>query len=43
MTTHDFKRCSYDTCMYFRNYNGVSFTYLLLYVDDMLIAIADKS
>ena len=29
--------------MYFRQYSGSSFIYLLLYVDDMLIAFKDKS
>ncbi|KAG8482828.1 hypothetical protein CXB51_024043 [Gossypium anomalum] len=42
MTSHDFKRSSLDSCVYFKkNCNG-SFVYLLLYVDDMLIAAKDK-
>ena len=36
--------CSqYDECVYFRQYSDGSFIYLLLYVDDMLIASKDKS
>ena len=33
----------YDNCLYFRQYYDGSFIYLLLYVDDMLIASKDKS
>jgi len=35
-------RCHYDNCIYFQQFGG-SFVYLLLYVDDMLIASKDKS
>ena len=42
MTTHDFKRSSYDSCVYFKKSNDGSFVYLLLYVDDMLITNKDK-
>lgn len=42
MTTHDFDICNYDSCVYFKKDSGGSTTYLLLYVDDMLIAIKDK-
>ena len=42
MTTHDFKRSSYDSCVYFKKSDDGSFIYLLLYVDDMLIAAEDK-
>ncbi|RVW97269.1 Retrovirus-related Pol polyprotein from transposon TNT 1-94 [Vitis vinifera] len=42
MTTHDFKRSSYDSCVYFKKSDDGSFIYLLLYVDDMLIAAKDK-
>ncbi|KAG8474805.1 hypothetical protein CXB51_031510 [Gossypium anomalum] len=42
MTSHDFKRSSFDSCVYFKKNNDSSFVYLLLYVDDMLIAAKDK-
>ena len=42
MTTHDFRRSSYDSCVYFRVCDDGSFVYLLLYVDDMLIAAKDQ-
>ncbi|KAG8496506.1 hypothetical protein CXB51_009106 [Gossypium anomalum] len=42
MTSHDFKRSSFDNCVYFKKNNDGSFVYLLLYVDDMLIAAKDK-
>ena len=42
MTSHDFKRSSFDSCVYFKRCNGKSFMYLLLYVDDMLIAAKSK-
>ena len=42
MTTHDFKRSNYDSCVYFKKSDDGSFIYLLLYVDDMLIATKDK-
>ena len=42
MTSHDFKRSSFDSCVYFKKNSDGSFVYLLLYVDDMLIAIKDK-
>ncbi|KAA3464054.1 Retrovirus-related Pol polyprotein from transposon TNT 1-94 [Gossypium australe] len=42
MTTHDFKRNSFDNCVYFKkNCNGSS-VYLLLYVDNILIVVKDK-
>ena len=37
MLTHGFKRSQYDSCVYIKFVNG-SPIYLLLYVDDMLIA-----
>jgi hypothetical protein len=37
MLSHGFKRSKYDSCVYIKNVNG-SPIYLLLYVDDMLIA-----
>ncbi|KAG8478019.1 hypothetical protein CXB51_027833 [Gossypium anomalum] len=42
MTSHDSKRSSLDTCVYFKKNSDGSFVYLLLYVDDMLIAAKDK-
>ncbi|KAG8496862.1 hypothetical protein CXB51_008020 [Gossypium anomalum] len=42
MTSHDFKRSSLDSCVYFKKNSDGSFVYLLLYVDDMLIAVKDK-
>ena len=33
-----FTRSKYDSCVYFKKKGGVSVAYLLLYVDDMLIA-----
>ena len=42
MTSHDFKRSSFDSCVYFKKNSDGSFLYLLLYVDDMLIAAKDK-
>lgn len=41
MTTHDFKRSNYDSCVYFKKNHDGSFVYLLLYVGDMLIATKD--
>ncbi|KAG8482771.1 hypothetical protein CXB51_024179 [Gossypium anomalum] len=42
MTSHDFKRSTFDSCVYFKKNSDSSFVYLLLYVDDMLIATKDK-
>ncbi|KAG8489132.1 hypothetical protein CXB51_017197 [Gossypium anomalum] len=42
MTSHDFKRSSFDSCVYFKKNSDGSFVYLLLYFDDMLIAAKDK-
>ncbi|KAG8490246.1 hypothetical protein CXB51_015516 [Gossypium anomalum] len=42
MTSHDFKRSSFDSCVYFKKNSDCSFVYLLIYVDDMLIATKDK-
>ncbi|KAG8491252.1 hypothetical protein CXB51_014428 [Gossypium anomalum] len=42
MTSYDFKRISFDSCVYFKKNSDGSFVYLLLYVDDMLIAAKDK-
>ena len=41
MTGHGYSRSKYDSCMYFRKLVNGSFIYLLLYVDDMLIAFSD--
>ena len=38
MISHNFNRCTYDSCVYFRSCDDDLFVYLLLYVDDMLIA-----
>ncbi|CAM8960295.1 unnamed protein product [Rhodiola kirilowii] len=38
MMSCDFKRSSYDWCIYFKYWDNGSAIYLLLYVDDMLIA-----
>ena len=42
MISHDFKRSSFDSCVYFKRCNDESLLYLLLYVDDMLIAAKSK-
>ncbi|KAH9658397.1 hypothetical protein KPL70_023479 [Citrus sinensis] len=41
MITHAFNRCSYDCCVYFKETSEGGMIYLLLYVDDMLIACHD--
>ena len=38
INSYDFKRSGFDSCVYFKRCNDESFLYLLLYVDDMLIA-----
>jgi len=38
-----FKRCNFDYCVYFKQLNGKQFIYLLIYVDDMLIACKEKT
>ncbi|KAG8473406.1 hypothetical protein CXB51_035701 [Gossypium anomalum] len=42
MTSHDFKRSSFGSCVCFKKNSDSSFMYLLLYVDDMLIVAKDK-
>ncbi|WVZ87241.1 hypothetical protein U9M48_033912 [Paspalum notatum var. saurae] len=42
MLSNGFKRSDYDSCVYLKTVNG-SAIYLLLYVDDMLIAAKEKS
>ena len=34
----DYRRCEYDYCVYVRILDDVFFIFLLLYVDDMLVA-----
>ena len=34
-----YMRCEYDCCVYARSLDDGSFIFLLLYVDDMLIAV----
>jgi hypothetical protein len=41
MISNGFKRSQYDSCVYIKFVNG-SLIYLLLYVDDMLIAAKSK-
>ncbi|KAL5858125.1 hypothetical protein ACOSQ3_005583 [Xanthoceras sorbifolium] len=41
MIGHGYSRSQYDSCVYFRKLKDGSFVYLLLYVDDMLIAAKD--
>lgn len=38
-----FNRSSYDCCVYFKKEGSINFIYLLLYVDDMLIASSDMN
>ncbi|KAG8474963.1 hypothetical protein CXB51_031688 [Gossypium anomalum] len=42
MTSHDFKRSSLESCVYFKKSSDGSFVYLLLYFHDLLIAAKDK-
>ena len=42
MISHDFKRSSFDSCVYFKRCNDESFMYMLLYVNDMLLAAKSK-
>ena len=43
MVTNSYFRSQRESCIYFRKYSDGSFIYLLLYVDDMLIAAKDMS
>lgn len=43
MINNGFARSLYDSCVYFQKLSNGSFIYLLLYVDDMLIAAKDMS
>jgi hypothetical protein len=42
MTEYGYTRSQFDNCVYFRKFLDGSFIYLLLYVDDMLIASKSK-
>ena len=42
MKKHKYKRSRFDHCVYFRQLKDGSFIYLLLYVDDILIAAKNK-
>ncbi|GJY98188.1 retrotransposon protein, putative, ty1-copia subclass, partial [Tanacetum coccineum] len=42
-TCNGFSRSSYDSCVYFKEFAPGMYIYLLLYVDDMLIACKSKS
>lgn len=42
MLSQGFKRSNYDSCVYLKTVNG-STIYLLLYIDDMLIAAKSMS
>ncbi|GJX45582.1 retrotransposon protein, putative, ty1-copia subclass [Tanacetum coccineum] len=42
MLSNGFKRSSYDNCVYYRSYSPGEYIYLLLYVDDLLIACKSK-
>jgi hypothetical protein len=43
MLAHGYSRSNYGHCIYLKQFPNGSFVYLLLYVDDMLIASHDKS
>ena len=43
MIEHGYSRSKYDSCVYQRKLNNSSFVYLLLYVDDVLIAAKNMS
>ncbi|GJR71569.1 RNA-directed DNA polymerase, eukaryota, partial [Tanacetum coccineum] len=43
MISNGFNRSSYDSCVYFKEFALGMYIYLLLYVDDMLIACKSKS
>ena len=43
MIEHDYSRSKYDSCVYHQKLNDDFFIYLLLYVDDMLIAAKNMS
>ena len=41
MTTHRFKHCNYNSCVYFRKNRDRTFVYLFPHVDGILIAARD--
>ena len=41
VTGHELKRCTYDSCVYYKKCDDGSMVYLLIYVDDMSIAAKD--
>ncbi|GKB73282.1 retrotransposon protein, putative, ty1-copia subclass [Tanacetum coccineum] len=43
MISNGFSRNSYDSCVYFKEFAPGMYIYLLLYVDDMLVACKSKS
>jgi hypothetical protein len=43
MLAHGYSRSNYDHCIYLKQFPNGSFVYILLYVDDMLIAYHEKS
>ncbi|GKD04760.1 retrotransposon protein, putative, ty1-copia subclass [Tanacetum coccineum] len=43
MLSNGFKHSSYDSCVYYRSYAPGEYIYLLLYVDDMMIACKSKA
>ncbi|GJT14077.1 retrotransposon protein, putative, ty1-copia subclass [Tanacetum coccineum] len=43
MISNGFSRSNYDSCVYFKEFAPSMYIYLLLYVDDMLIACKSKS
>ncbi|GJV14424.1 retrotransposon protein, putative, ty1-copia subclass [Tanacetum coccineum] len=43
MLSNGFKRSSYDSCVYYKSYAPGKYIYLLLHVDDMLIACKSKA
>jgi len=42
MIKTNYTRCEYDICVYFKQCND-DLTYLLFYVDDMLIVVRNKT
>ncbi|GJS02338.1 retrovirus-related pol polyprotein from transposon TNT 1-94 [Tanacetum coccineum] len=43
MLSNEFKRNNYDSCVHYKSYAPGEYIYLLLYVDDMLIACKSKA
>ena len=42
MITHGYNRSKYDSCVYYKTLSSGNFIYLLLYVDDMLLAYKQR-